>query len=148
MKCGTNLASPQPKQATASTGPVLAPSNATALKCPSCGAPIKPKFGEMIITCEYCRTAITLENDGWKGLQKQSMLPLMFPEKDQIIVKMRDLMDRGLLHRHLQETSTLEEMNLSFIPYWIVSASARTSIIASDMAVQAGEIATTAALAG
>jgi hypothetical protein len=57
-------------------------------------------------------------------------------------------MDRGLLHRHLQESSTLEEMNLSFIPYWIVSVSARTTIVASDMAVQAGEIATTVALAG
>lgn len=148
MKCGTNLAVPQPKQATASTGPILAPSGATALKCPSCGAPIHPKFGEMIITCEYCGSGITLENDGWKGLQKETMLPLKFPEKNQIMAKMHDLMDRGLLHRHIQENSTLEEMNLSFIPYWIVSASARTSVIASDMAVQAGEIATTAALAG
>jgi hypothetical protein len=39
-------------------------------------------------------------------------------------------------------------MNLSFVPYWIVSVSARTSVVASDMAVQVGEIATTAALAG
>jgi hypothetical protein len=52
------------------------------------------------------------------------------------------------MHAHLQEGSTLEEMNLSFVPYWIVSASARTSIVASDVAVQAGEIATTAALFG
>jgi hypothetical protein len=76
------------------------------------------------------------------------MLPLKYEEKDQIVAKMHDLMDRGLLHRHLQEGSTLEEMNLSFVPYWIVSASARTSIIASDVAVQAGEIATTTALIG
>jgi hypothetical protein len=62
---------------------------------------------------------------------------------------------RGLLHRHLQESPTLsacararEEMNLSFVPYWIVSVSARTSVVASDVAVQAGTIATTAALAG
>jgi hypothetical protein len=76
------------------------------------------------------------------------MLPLKFEEKDQIVAKMHDLMDRGLLHRHLQEGSTLEEMNLSFVPYWIVSASARTSIVASDVAVQVGEVATTAALLG
>jgi hypothetical protein len=57
-------------------------------------------------------------------------------------------MDRGFLHRHLQEESTLEDMNLSLIPYWLVSASAKTSVVASDMAVQAGQIATTAALFG
>ncbi|MEM0014128.1 MAG: hypothetical protein QXX81_05690 [Zestosphaera sp.] len=39
-------------------------------------------------------------------------------------------------------------MNLSFTPYWIVSVSARTSVIASGIAVQAGEIAATAALFG
>jgi len=57
-------------------------------------------------------------------------------------------MDRGLLHRHLYEDSKLEELNLSYVPYWIVSVSARTSIVASDVAVQVGEIATTAAVFG
>jgi hypothetical protein len=102
----------------------------------------------MVITCEYCGTGVTLGNEGWKGIQEQTMLPLKFARKDQIAAEIRNLMDRGLLHRHLQESSTLEEMNLSFVPYWIISVSARTSIIASDMAVQAGEIATTAALFG
>ena len=128
--------------------PILAPYGATALKCPSCGAPISPKFGEMVITCEYCGTGVTLGNDGWKGVQKQTMLPIKFGDKDVMFAKIHDLMDRGLLHRHLQENSTLEEMNLSLVPYWIISASARTSIVASNMAVQAGEIATTAALFG
>jgi hypothetical protein len=148
MKCGTSIAVAQPKQATAPTAPILAPMGAKALKCPSCGAPISPKFGEMVITCEYCGTGITLENDGWRGIQKQTMLPLKFAGKDQVVAKIHDLMDRGLLHRHLQESSTLEEMNLSFVPYWIVSVSARTSVVASDVAVQVGEVATTAALFG
>jgi hypothetical protein len=148
MKCGTSLAAGQPKQTAAPTAPILAPTGATALKCPSCGAPISPRFGEMIITCEYCGTGITLGNDGWKGIQKQTMLPLKLAEKDQAVAKIHSLMDRGLLHRHLQESSTLEEMNISFVPYWIVSVSARTSLVASDVAVQVGEIATTAALAG
>jgi hypothetical protein len=76
------------------------------------------------------------------------MLPLKLAEKDQAVAKIHSLMDKGLLHRHLQESSTLEEMNISFVPYWIVSVSARTSLVASDVAVQVGEIATTAALAG
>ncbi len=149
MKCGTNIATAaQPKQAAVSTAPILAPMDAKSLKCPSCGAPISPKFGEMIITCEYCGTGVTLGNDGWKGVQKQTVLPLKFAEKDEILTRIHGLMDRGLLHRHLQESSTLEEMNLSFVPYWVVSVSARTSVVASDVAVEAGEIATTAALIG
>jgi hypothetical protein len=121
---------------------------ATALKCPSCGAPIAPKFGEMIITCEYCGAGVSLGSDGWRGIQKETMLPLKFADKSQVVTKIHDLMDRGLLHRHLQEASTLEEMNLSFVPYWIVSVSARTNVVASDVAVQVGEVATTAALFG
>jgi DNA-directed RNA polymerase subunit RPC12/RpoP len=148
IKCGANVAGGQANQAPASTTPIIAPMGATALKCPSCGAPITPKFGEMIITCEYCGTSITLGNDGWKGVRKQTMLPVRYADQTQIVARTRDLMDRGLLHRHLQESSTLEEMNLSFVPYWIISASARTSVVASDVAGEAGEIATTAALAG
>jgi hypothetical protein len=79
---------------------------------------------------------------------KQTMLALKFPQKDQMIAKMKDYMDRGLLHRHLQENSKLEELNLSLVPYWIISASARTSIMASDYAAEAGQLATTAAVVG
>jgi hypothetical protein len=82
------------------------------------------------------------------GLQKQTMLPLKFGQKDQIMAEIHGLMDRGLLHRHLQEDSTLEEINLSYIPYWILSVSARTSVVATDMVVEGAEIATTAALIG
>lgn len=149
MKCGTSLAVSQPSPTPVSKEEaILAPFGATALKCPKCGAPISPKFGEMVITCEYCGSGVMLGNEGWKGIQKQTMLPLKFSEKDQIIAEMHGLMDRGLLHRHLQEKSKLEEMNLSFVPYWIVSVSARTSVVASDVAVQMGEVATTAALFG
>jgi hypothetical protein len=148
MKCGAGLATAQPKQPASSMAPVLAPLEAKSLKCPHCGAPITPKFGEMIITCEYCGTGVTLGSDGWRGVQKQTMLPLKSADKDEVVAEIRGIMDRGLLHRHLMESSTLEEMNLSFVPYWIISVSARTSIVASDMAVEAGQIATTAALAG
>ena len=145
IKCGVSVA-PMPAKQTAA--PIIAPLGATSLKCPTCGAPISPKFGEMIITCEYCGSAITLGDDGWRGIQKQTMLPLKFAEKDHVMAEIHGLMDRGLLHRHLQEDSTLEEMNLIFVPYWIVSVSARTSIVATDMAVEGAEIATTAALFG
>src|SRR6266568_179340 len=127
---------------------VLAPSGVTSLKCPSCAAPISPKFGEMIITCEYCGSSITLGSMGWANIQKQTMLPMRIPTTDQISSIVRSMMDRGLLHRHLQESSTLEEMSLSIVPYWLVGVSARTSIVATDMVAEGAQVATTAALFG
>lgn len=102
----------------------------------------------MVISCEYCGSAITLGNQGWTSIQKQSMLPLRLQSKDDVIAKTRELMDHGLLRRHLQEGSNLEEMSLSIVPYWIMSVSARTSIVATDATAEVGTIATTAALFG
>ena len=118
------------------------------MKCPSCGAPITPKFGEMIITCEYCGSSISLGGEGWKSINKHTMLPLKVAQQDDALKAVHDLMDKGLLHRHLQESSKLEEINLAFVPYWLVPVSARTTIVATDVAAEAGTIATTAALAG
>src|SRR6266571_3027428 len=127
---------------------VLAPSTATSLKCPSCGAPIAPKFGEMIITCEYCGSSVTLGSSGWANIQKQTMLPLRIQSTDDISGRVRSMMDKGLLNRHLQESSTLEEMTLSVVPYWLVATTARTSLIATDMVAEGATVATTAALFG
>jgi len=146
MKCGAKIAAQSAPQAPST--PVIASLEAKSLRCPHCGAPITPKFGEMIISCEYCGTAVMLGSEGWRGVHKQSMLPLKLEEQNKVSAEIRSLMDRGFLHRHLYEDSKLEELNLSYVPYWIVSVSARTSIVASDVAVQVGEIATTAALFG
>ncbi len=115
---------------------------------PCCGALIAPKFGEMIITCEYCGSSITLGSSGWANIQKQTMLSLKIQTPDETSTLVRSMMDRGLLHRHLQESSTLEEMNLSVVPYWLVGVSARTSIVATDMVAEGATVATTAALFG
>jgi DNA-directed RNA polymerase subunit RPC12/RpoP len=127
---------------------VIAPSGVTSIKCPNCGAPIAPKFGEMVITCEYCGSGITLGTQGWTNIQKQTMLPLKISNADEVISMIRPMMDKGLLHRHLQEDSKQEEMSLSYVPYWIVSVSARTSVVATNEAAQVGQAATTALLMG
>jgi hypothetical protein len=155
LKCGTriNVASggSQLNQAASSSSQpknIIAPSGVTSLKCPNCGAPIAPKFGEMIITCQYCGSAVSLGTDGWSSIQKQTMLPLKVATTDDLNGIIRPMMDKGLLHRHLQESSTQEEMKLSYVPYWIVSVSARTSIIATSEVQAIGQTATTAALMG
>ena len=151
-KCGSRQgaaqAPQQQPQAPQAGGETIAPAGATQLKCQSCGAPITPKFGEMIITCEYCGGSVSLGNQGWKSINKHTMLPVKLATQQDAMKVVHDMMDRGLLHRHLQETSTLQEVNLALIPYWLVPVSARTSLVAVDMAAEAGQIATTAALAG
>ncbi|MDD1773187.1 MAG: hypothetical protein LUQ14_01010, partial [Methanomassiliicoccales archaeon] len=107
-----------------------------------------PKFGEMIITCEYCGNTISLGNEGWGNINKQTMLPIKFADKSKIDEIVRDLLGAGLLRKRFHDDSVLEEVSLSLVPYWIVSASARTSIVASDIAVEAGKVAAAAALAG
>jgi hypothetical protein len=148
VKCGTSTGLNAPKPTATSTSPVVAPSGVTSLKCPSCGAPISPKFGEMVITCDYCGNAVTLGTQGWSNIQKQTMLTLKVATVDQVNSIITPMMDRGLLHRHLHEDSTQEEMSLTYVPYWIVSVSARTSIIAVDETAQIAQAATTAALMG
>jgi Double zinc ribbon len=148
FKCGTKMPTAGDQLAPAPTQSVIAPTGATELKCPSCGAPIKPQFGEMLITCEYCGGSVSMGNAGWKSINKHTMLPVEIADQNQAMKIVHDMMDRGLLHRHLQESSQLEEVNLALVPYWLVPVSARTSLVAVDMAAEAGQIATTAALAG
>ena len=148
LKCGFKVSMVSAQQQPAAPQQVLAPTGATTLKCPSCGAPISPKFGEMLITCEYCGSSVSLGNDGWKSINKHTMLPVKISQQDDVLKEIHGLMDRGLLHRHLQESSTLQELNLALVPYWLIPVSARTSLVAVDMTAEAGQIATTAALAG
>ena len=148
VKCGTSTGINAPTPTSATSDSVVAPSGVTSLKCPSCGAPISPKFGEMVITCEYCGNGVTLGNQGWTNIQKQTMLTLKVATVDQVNSIITPMMDRRLLHRHLHEDSTQEEMSLTNVPYWIVSVSARTTIIAADETAQIAQAASTAVLMG
>lgn len=102
----------------------------------------------MVITCEYCGSAVTLGTQGWTDIQKQTMLLLKVASVDEVNKIITPMMDKGLLHRHLHEDSKQEEMSLTYVPYWIVSVSARTSITATDETAQIAQTATTAALMG
>ncbi|MGB8779405.1 MAG: hypothetical protein WCD81_02015 [Candidatus Bathyarchaeia archaeon] len=76
------------------------------------------------------------------------MLLLKVASVDEVNKIITPMMDKGLLHRHLHEDSKQEEMSLTYVPYWIVSVSARTSITATDETAQIAQTATTAALMG
>ncbi len=159
-KCGAKVGSISTQPASPAAGggaaqgvsnpaqPVLAGADVRELKCPSCGAPITPKFGEMVITCEYCGSSIALSAEGWRSIQKHTMLLPTFTDKDRVLGLIHQVMDRGIIHRHLQESSTLEEMSLTMVPYWLVPVSARTTVVAANVAAEVGTVAATGVLAG
>ncbi len=148
-KCGasTSVNASKPSQA-ASSGPVIAPSGVSSLKCPSCGAPIAPKFGEMVITCAYCGSGVTLGSQGWTNIQKQTMLTLKVATVEQANAIIKPLVDNGFLHRNRFKDSKQEEISLTYVPYWIVSVSARTSISVANQNAQLAQTAASAAVLG
>ena len=55
------------------------------------------------------------------------MLTLKVATVDQVNAIIKPLVNNGILHRHRLEDSKQEEMSLTYVPYWIVSVSARTA---------------------
>jgi hypothetical protein len=150
--CGRNLgggaASPAPPPA-APAPPTAAPASAsgpTELKCKSCGAPLHPVFGDMVVTCEYCGASISLAGGSWKDISKHSMLVPKVTEQPAALQVIRGFLDQGMFHRHDFEESQVVESRLSFVPFWVVSVSASTTYQYQDMAASiGGTVATMAA---
>jgi hypothetical protein len=154
-KCGTRMpgaagaggggaAAPAPAAA-ASASPTVAPAGVQAMKCPSCGGPIHPAFGEMVITCEYCGSSVSLGGAGWKEISKHTMLALKVADAGQALAAIRSSMDTGFLHRHDFEESKVTDQKLSFVPFWIIPASASTTYeyqaVAESVGATVGTIA-------
>lgn len=127
---------------------VVARSGVFSLKCPSCGAPLTPSFGEMILTCEYCGSGVALGSQGWANIRKHTILPLRITSKAVVDSTIHSLMNEGLLRWHVWERSRQEDLSLVYVPYWIVSVSARTSIVAVDATGQLATTVATAAILG
>ncbi len=143
MKCGAPLkggaaagaSAPAPKPAAA---PSIAAAGVQELKCPACGAPIKPAFGEMVVTCDYCGASVTLGGQGWKEIQKHTMLSLAVPDRDAALKIVRGYLDQGFMHRHFLEESKVVEERLSYVPFWVMPTSASTTYQYQAVATSVG----------
>jgi hypothetical protein len=147
-KCGTPVpggAGGGTAAAAPTSGPTLAPSGVQELKCPSCGAPIKPTFGEMVITCDYCGSSVTLGGQGWKEINKHTMLPLKVTDPQAVLKVIREAMDVGLMHRHDFEDSKVTDTKLTYVPFWVLPASASTTYQYQAVATTVGATAGTMA---
>ncbi len=158
-RCGTPVAGAgaaggaSSASAAPAAGPTVAPAGVQELKCPSCGAPIKPVFGEMVITCDYCGGTVSLGGAGWKEISKHTMLPLTVVDQAAALASVHTFVDHeSIFHRHLFEQSTVAEAKLSYVPFWVVPASASTTYqyqaVAASVGATVGTIAAAELLGG
>ncbi len=137
-----------PTAAASSASATIAPAGAQAIKCPQCGAPVHPTFGDMVVSCDYCGSSITLGGAGWKQINKHTMLTPKVISRDDALKAVHDYVDAGFFHRKTFEESTIGAERLSFVPFWIVPVSATTNYTYQDVAVGVGgTVATIAASA-
>ncbi|MEM0129401.1 MAG: zinc ribbon domain-containing protein [Thermoplasmata archaeon] len=121
--------------------PPLAPAGVQELKCPSCGAPLKPSFGEAVVTCDYCGSSVTLGGDGWKSISKHTMLTAKLTNPDEVLGLVRSHVNVGFLHRKDFEESKVSAPQLAMVPYWVLPVSATTNYQYQDVAVGVGATA-------
>ena len=134
-----------PAAAPAAAAPPAGDTGTQELKCPSCGAPIHPTFGETVITCDYCGGSVTLGGQGWKEINKHTMLPLKVTDPAAALKVVHASVDEGFFHRHDFEQSKVDEGKLSYVPFWVLPASASTTFqyqaVAASVAGTVGTIA-------
>jgi Double zinc ribbon len=140
---GSAAAAPAASPPPASTASTIAPAGVQELKCPACGAPIKPTFGEMVITCDYCGGSITLGGAGWKEISKHTMLPLKVTDRAAALKAVQLYVDQGFFHRNDFQESKVGEERLSFVPFWVMPASASTTYQYQAMGTAIGATAGT-----
>ncbi len=153
FKCGTptpggaNAAgAPAPTARAAPAASMAAAGGVQEFKCPSCGAPLKPVFGETVITCDYCGSSVSLGGSGWNEISKHTMLVPRLTDPDAMLGIVRAFMDTGFFNRKKFEESKVVDHKLSMIPYWILPVSASTNYQYTDVAVGVGSTVATMAL--
>ncbi|MBT0160451.1 hypothetical protein G4O51_10760 [Candidatus Bathyarchaeota archaeon A05DMB-2] len=99
---------------------------AQKIRCSHCGAPVEFQPGEIVATCKYCGFTTVIET-GKAFNFEHSLLLNRFDEK-QIEESIRDWMRSGFLKpSDLAKKSKINEKNLIYLPFWVVSVQASSS---------------------
>ncbi len=92
----------------------------------------------MVITCDYCGGSVTLGGDGWKEINKHTMLTLKVTDRDAALKTVHDFMDQGFFNRKNFEESKISEERLTYVPFWVLPASASTTYQYQAVATSVG----------
>lgn len=99
------------------------------LNCPHCNAPLDYSLGETLFTCKYCGYTFSIIKEGkYKEIapSKHFMLANEYSEKEMREV-IHDWMREDWKPEDLVEGAEITEMELRFVPIWLVNVTAETS---------------------
>src|SRR3989304_2830260 len=96
------------------------------IRCSHCGAPVEFKPGEIIATCKYCGFTTVIETG--EAFNFEHSLLLNKYDLNQADDLIRDWMRSGFMKpSDLAKKSKILEKNLVYLPFWVISAEAKTS---------------------
>jgi len=96
------------------------------IRCSHCGAPLQFSPGEIVATCRYCGFTQVIETGKPFELEHSMILNEYKPE--QIDELLRDWMRGGFLKpADLARSSKIQEKNLTYLPFWVVSVAASST---------------------
>ena len=95
------------------------------IRCSHCGAPVEFKPGELIATCKYCGFTTVIETG--EPFNFEHSLLLNKYDQNQADTLIKDWMRSGFMKPgDLAKKSKILEKNLVYLPFWVVSAEAKT----------------------
>lgn len=95
------------------------------IECPSCGAPLKVKAGEIIVTCEYCGTAVNLKAEK-PFVLNHSIIPNTLSAKEAENMVESWMRSGFAMPPDLVSKSHFKKVELMFLPFYVVTAHADT----------------------
>jgi len=99
---------------------------AQEIRCSHCGAPVEFKPGEIIATCKYCGFTTVIETG--QAFNFEHSLLLNEYDETQIDEPIKDWMRSGFLKpSDLAKKSRIEEKNLFYLPFWVISIEAKSA---------------------
>ncbi len=95
------------------------------LSCSHCNAPLEYEPGEIIVTCKYCGSSNVIKT-GVAFTFEHSMLVNNFDEED-IKNRVKEWMESGFLKpKDLEKSSKMTEVNLTYLPFWVIPLEAKS----------------------
>ncbi|MCJ7698668.1 hypothetical protein MUO56_00260 [Candidatus Bathyarchaeota archaeon] len=96
------------------------------IKCSHCGAPLSFEPGEMLATCKYCGYTVAIET-GEPFTLEHSLIINKY-DQTQVEEPVRNWMSGGFLKPgDLAKEAKLTDKNLTYLPFWVVSAEASST---------------------
>jgi len=96
------------------------------IECSHCGAPLAPEPGEVLITCKYCGFTNAVDT-ATPFVLEHSMYVNKY-DKHEAEEILRAWMRSGfVMPQDLAKKAKMQEVNLTFVPLWIVTVEANTT---------------------